>query len=59
MIMINMLSSTAADHGHLSASSLAPIDITLLLRTVIGVAVKIKIIIIIIIVIIKNTSCNV
>ena len=54
MIIINTLSSTVTDHGHLSASSLAPIDITLLLRTVIGVAVKI-----IIITVIKNTSCNV
>ena len=51
-----IITSTVAGHGHLSASSLAPIDITLLLRTVISVAVKI---IIIIIVIIKNTSCNV
>lgn len=50
-----IITSTVADHGHLSASFLAPIDITLLLRTVISVAVKIMIII----VIIKNTSCNV
>ena len=49
-----IITSTVADHGDLSASSLAPIDITLLLRTVIGVAVKL-----IIIVIIKHTSCNV
>lgn len=43
-----IITSTVADHGHLSASFLAPIDITLLLRTVISVAVKIIIIIVII-----------